>query len=504
MPIRFEIYRDGNRLTQFNPIGPMAVAPESVAVPADINFRDGILSLSRSDEQPMGIALLWDVGAIGAFHLETTRLPPRQKPYNLNVELARCRLMKIVQKQEDWNLFDFPKAERFTQRFHEAQSLFADALGKLDRPGEAAKIADQALLIAVELSEQLTIFHSDLLINRRKASNNFVKHIFGCRADPAVQNAKYKELLSTGFDYAVLPMDWKMLQPEEGVFKTEAVDEWVEMLSRKRTPIIAGPLIDLTDGHVPDWMYIWEHDFDTLRELAHEHVQRVVSRYRRSVAIWNIGAGLNTNNVFTLNYEQIIELTRLLVSQVKTMIPNAKTLVTIKHPFGEFNARGRFGVPPMAYAEMVAQSGINFDAFGLELEMGVPSPGTYTRDLFQISCLLDRFSTMSRPVFLTATTVPGRHTPDPSDRSDGKADPAGAGRWHRPWDLELQAEWINSVYRIALSKPYVESIAWGELADLRPIMPGAGLVDDMLRPKPSFLKVQELREHFHQFTFGRK
>ena len=42
--------------------------------------------------------------------------------------------------------------------------------------------------------------------------------------------------------------------------------------------------------------------------------------------------------------------------------------------------------------------GIAFDAFGLELEMGIPSPGTYTRDLFQISCMLDRFSTLNRPV----------------------------------------------------------------------------------------------------------
>lgn len=502
MPIKFEIYRDGTRLTQFVPVGPMGVAPESVAVPADISFRDGLLMLNKGDEQPMGLALLWDAGAIGAYHLETTRLPPRDRPYILNVELARCRLMKIMQKQEDWNLFDFPKAEKYTTRFKEAQVLFSDALGKLDQPGEAAKLADQCLAIAIDLSEQLAAFHGDLLLNRRKATNGFVRHIFGCRADLTVQNARYRESLATAFDYAVLPMDWKIFQPEEGAFKTEAVDEWVEALGRKRVPIVAGPLIDLTEGHVPDWMYIWEHDFDTLRELVYEYVQRVVTRYRKAVAVWNVCAGLNTNNVFTLSYEQIIELTRWLVTQVKTLMPNTKTLVTIKHPFGEFNARGRVGVPPMVYAEMVAQSGINFDAFGLELEMGVPSPGTYTRDLFQVSCMLDRFSTMARPVFLTAIGTPGRGTPDPSDRSDGKLDPAAGGRWRRPWDADLQAEWLAGVCRVALSKPYVESIAWGELADIRPAMPAGGLLDDMLKPKTVYTKMQELREQFH--PFGRK
>ena len=86
-------------------------------MPGDISFREGLLTLARSDEHPAGVALLWDLGPLGAYHMETTRLPPRDEPYNLNVELARFRLMKMVQKQEDWNLFDFPRAEKFNQRF---------------------------------------------------------------------------------------------------------------------------------------------------------------------------------------------------------------------------------------------------------------------------------------------------------------------------------------------------------------------------------------------------
>jgi hypothetical protein len=138
----------------------------------------------------------------------------------------------------------------------------------------------------------------------------------------------------------------------------------------------------------------------------------------------------------------------------------------------------------------------------LELEMGSPRPGTDTRDMFQVSCMLDRFATMGRPVFLTAVTAPGRNTPDLADRSEGKIDPAAAGRWHRPWDPELQAEWMAAVYRTALSKPFVESLAWGELADLRPGFPAGGMLDDMLKPKPVYNKLLELREQFH--PFGKK
>jgi hypothetical protein len=499
MSIRFEIYRDGARVMHFTPQAPMALGPESVPMPAEISFKDGYLIVTRTDEFAMGLALLWDAGPAGAFHLETTRLQSRDRAYNLNVELARARLMKIVQKQEDWNLFDFPKAEKFQARFKEAQNLFSDALGKADTAGEAAKLADQSLAISLELSEQLAVFHSDLLINRRKASNGFVKHIFGARVDPEVQNQKYKDTAAGSFDYVVLPTRWKQIQPQEQTFEAASVDEWVDALGRKRIPIIAGPLIDLTEGEVPDWMYIWEHDVDTLRELAYEQVQRVVTRYRKVISAWNVVAGIHTNSVFTLSFEQIIELTRLLVAQVKTLLPTARTMVTVKFPFGEYHARSRASVPPMLYAEMVAQAGISFEAFGVELEMGVPTPGSYMRDLFQFSSILDRFSTLGRPLFLTAIGVPGRGTTDPHDQSEGKLDPNQAGRWKRPWDAELQAEWLDAAYRLALSKPFVESIAWGNLADQGATLPAGGLLDDMLRPKLSFNKIQQLREQFHPF-----
>jgi hypothetical protein len=171
-------------------------------------------------------------------------------------------------------------------------------------------------------------------------------------------------------------------------------------------------------------------------------------------------------------------------------------MITLAHPFGEYHAHSRAAVPPLLYAEMLAQSGINFEAFSLELEMGVPAPGMFMRDLFQISSLLDKFSTLGRPVFVTAVAIPGRSTPDPNDSSEGRLDPSLGGRWHRPWDPQLQAEWMEAVYQVALSKPFVEAIAWSNLADMRQNVPGGGLFDDMLQPKPAFTKLQQLREKY--------
>ncbi len=88
-------------------------------------------------------------------------------------------------------------------------------------------------------------------------------------------------------------MSWKQFQPEEGTPAFEQLDEWIEQFSRKRILIIAGPLIDPQRGAVPDWLFIWEHDFDMPRELAYEFVQkRLLHRYRKAVAVWNVASGL--------------------------------------------------------------------------------------------------------------------------------------------------------------------------------------------------------------------
>jgi hypothetical protein len=58
---------------------------------------------------------------------------------------------------------------------------------------------------------------------------------------------------------------------------------------------------------------------------------------------------------------------------------------------------------------------------------------------------------------------------------------------------------MDAVYKLAFSKPYVESVAWADLADMSHSLPGGGLLDDMLKPKPSYNKLQDLREKFHQW-----
>ena len=65
MPVTFEIYREGKRLSEFAPVGAVAMGPESVPVQADISFEYALLMVNRQDANAVGVGLLWDMGAPG-------------------------------------------------------------------------------------------------------------------------------------------------------------------------------------------------------------------------------------------------------------------------------------------------------------------------------------------------------------------------------------------------------------------------------------------------------
>ncbi len=523
MPLLFEIYDGGRRLTSYRVRGAYAVGSESVPLPGRVEFEDGLLKVEAGDDgldygggssdpgdeasayaglqasaAALGVSLLWDTGTAGEFVLETTRLPPRDEPYVLNVELARHRLMRLVQKQEDWNLWELPPAAAAVAAAKRAQAMFAGALGLLhDRPAASVK-ADEALAAAVLAGEQLARVHAEMLLNRRRRTG-LPRTLVGIRADvseEAPRSAVYRNALVRNFDCVSIPMPWGQMQPEEESFATEGVDAAVEFVGRAKLPTIAGPLVDLTGGQAPEWLYLYENDFEALRDLAFAYVRAAATRYRRIVKLWNVVAGLHAAGGFGLSFEQMIELTRLLVGQVKAVAPGAKTLVTIKQPFGEYLAGppdASSVVPPMLYAEMVAQSGVQVDGFGVEIVMGRPGKGRYVRDLFQISAMLDRFAPLNKPVFVTCIACP--------DAAEATGDQAG--RWFRPWDRELQAAWLRDVYRLCISKPFVESVAWADLADgPRAMLPGSGLLDDMMQPKPSATALTELRAAARPYLRG--
>lgn len=491
--LKFHVYENGRLATQWSLRNAHLVGAEDLGVRSTITIEKGEILCEKTAIGPAALCLQFEVEGVGELMLQTCLLPEREEPYHLTLELARHRIMKMIAKQEDWNLFDLPDDHAASKRLLIAKKKFFEALSAVDDPGEADKLARMSLVASIDASEEMALSHADTLLKRRLEHGAVSRHVFGCGVALDQNLERLAPTLLANFDYVRFATSWRHLEPAEQEYNWGPLDGWCEWAFKNRLPILAGPVVSFTPDVVPDWLYIWEHDYDTVRDLLYEHVERVVTRYRSVVSLWNVVSGIHVNDHFSFNFEQLMDLTRMAMLLVKKVQPNAKTLIEITHPFGEYYAANQRSIPPMMYAEMVLQSGIPVDGFGVKLLMGQPTEGQFTRDLLQVSSLLDRFSGLGKPMHVTAVAVPS----EPGAQASG--DQPRAGFWRQPWSAHVQSHWLEAFYNITLSKNFVESVAWLDLADHdQSVMPHGALIKNNLQPKNAFRRLVTLRKSFQE------
>ncbi len=495
---RFLLFEEGRPATSVVLRNAYMIGADGSAMRADIAFIDGEIRCQKRESGVAAFATQVPVGDCGELTLQTCLLPERDEPYLLMLELARHRLMVLYNKLEDWGMFDIGPDHPVTKRADLARRLFIEALCyQRDDAAKADRLARDALIAAIDGSEELALAHADLLLSRRRATGSLPRHPIGCGVRLDQTNERLRAGLQANIDILYLPTPWKMLAPESSDYNWGPMDNWAEWAARHRMSIIAGPVVNFQPHSLPNWLYIWEHDYETVRDLIYEHVERVVTRYRNMVLAWNVVSGLHVNNHFTFNFEQLMDLTRMATMQVKKIQPAARALIEIQQPFGEYYSSNQRSIPPLMYADLAIQGAINFDGFSLKLLMGQAVPGQYTRDLMQISNLLDQFAGFGKPVYLTVAAPSEMVTQVMLASPDAgvPVDP-NSGFWRRPWSQVVQSHWLEAIMQIAMSKPFVESVVWCDLVDHADIeLPLGGLLSEDLQPKGAFRRLLSFRRN---------
>ncbi|TVQ64770.1 MAG: hypothetical protein EA379_00820 [Phycisphaerales bacterium] len=498
------------------------IGPDDIPVPAEIDFEKGEIRCQKSSSGAAALCLLFDSGANGDLMLQTCLLPERERPYLLSLELARHRIMLFLNKLEEWLHCELSPEDEAMTLFERARGAFTTALTADRTPEgtyspEQVRLARESLRLAIDASERLALLVAEHTLARRLGApanaNGLANAPIGCVVRPAQGGEALQRIVRESFDFLVAPMRWTDLEPSEGEYAFTQTDKWIEWAARTaKMPVMGGPLIDLRPGCTPDWLGIWDNDYETLREVVYGHLKQVVGRYRKAVNRWVVGSGLHLNTSFSLTLEHLMDLTRICVMVVRKMQPNAKIYLEIDQPFGEHYAAHPSSAPPLLYAEMVSQHGLSIDAFALRVQMGGGMAGRATRDMMQLSAMLDAYSQFDKPLIVSAMGAPSTPPPAATDDADADAEDPGPDRstrdpgyWRGPWSPESQAEWLMHALTIALGKPYVQSVAWSDLYDSPPgadcdDMPGAGLISGEGRAKPAMHRMAQIRRAMRDRT----
>ncbi len=487
------------------------IGPEDLPAAGEVAIEDDSIVVRCESPDSRGIAVRLDADALcrsdlglGETTLLTCLLPQRERPYDLVLELARRRLMLLLNKIEEWSLFEGDVGS-LIDRSREAFTEALVAAGGADGPSaDAREQAFEALRVILDASRSLALSQRQSTLPARLSGELHAmaveryeraqqepappgapillagttgvilpgRPLLGCEVDPRIFSEGLARIVASSCDFLSTPLRWSDLEPSEGTYSFAATDRWIEWAVRTaKMPVAGGPLIDFRPSRTPDWLEIWENDHETLRDLVAEHVKQIVTRYRRTIRRWSVVNGLAVNRYFPMDFEQMIDLTRIAVTIVRRLHPQANIIVEIDQPWGEYCSSVSRAIPPLAFAEMTQQAQIPADGFALRLSVA-QDDASWTYDPMEVSAMLDRYAAcLERPILITGLGAPAE----------------GHG-----FDEGRQRAWFDEMMGVLLAKPYIHSVCWQSLYDTEGTSP-VGLISRAGVPRPVAHRFAEIR-----------
>ncbi|KPJ62379.1 hypothetical protein AMK68_05000 [candidate division KD3-62 bacterium DG_56] len=453
-----------------------------------IDTEDGRAICRKIAQEPFAISLRYEVTGFGDVYFVADNLGRGYRagePINLVYEFARSRMghARKIQKAAREAGCDLKPTTR--GRINKAQALLNRAHRTPDTE-ERSRLGYQSLQESAWAGEMALLDKARFDVGKRgwRPGFRFGANAFRYGADPKYEQ-RFEELLNFG----TTPFYTKAFEPKEGEYKWDRPEDIAAWLNGAGLTAKGHPVLWFYPGTTPD--YLKQKSFEEIRQWVHDRTPTIIEHYAGSIDIWDIINEPHVQNVLNFTLDQMVDITRVVSEQTREANPNAVRIVNSCCLWAEY-MKGQFGpdvrvCSPLEFLERLRAAKVDYDIVGLQLYY----PG---RDLLEISRMIDRFERFGKPVHITELAVPSSAEGDPHSHWKGPDAVRAMGCWHRPWDQDLQAEWVEQFYTICYSKPFVEAVTWWDFADYRPghFFPHGGFLDHEYTPKGSFFRLQQL------------
>jgi GH35 family endo-1,4-beta-xylanase len=452
------------------------------------SWSEALLLVERTTSQSGCVSVPWKVGALDTRILSTSTLMERSRPYQLEVELARGLLHRTRSRLFLWELQGFTPSESLKAELQGATREFSLAATSQQEPAEAAVAANRAITAGIAVADGLVAEYAKQAIAARKQQAP-ISTLIGVHLPDALPSVEMRRQLVDACNIVQLPISWRAIEQYEGQHDWSATDAQLAWAQKAGLKVAAGPLLRLDDLGMPDWMVLWEDNFDSLAKQMVEHVRAVVTRYTGRVHLWHVASRVNTGKLLSLEEEQRLQLVAMALEAIRKIDPRTPTVVSFDQPWAEYLAHQDEDLAPQHYADTLVRADLGVSGLGLEINAGFYPGGSGHRPGFELGRLLDQWSIWGLPLMVSLTTASAM-PPDPLARSKAAVEMATT-------DLQqAQHQWASSVLPLLLARNTVQVILWNQLNDHLPHeLPHAGLFDAEQQPKPTLALIRELRKN---------
>ncbi len=473
----------------------------------------GVTISDTEGHDRFGVNVKWFVEGFGYLFLtadnggEGYALPPegQTRRLSLNVELARSRVLRNRRRLAQHAQQGYA-AGREVQGYHDLSEGYLEDAEKAGDEASRGAWAQQALLYALRGGEALELGYADWAIARRGPRSDF---FFGCDARAFYQMETpelFMQRFADVFDFATVTYVWTHegvigdFERQEDDYNFEFRDAIVRRMRQHDITVEGRPLLWFHTWVTPDW--IKAKSFDDLKRYTEKHVRTTVGHYGDDIWAWEIVNEFHDwANEVMLSPDQIVELTKFACDVAADAAPGVRRLVNHCCPFAEYVQMGQYsGWPdqparyrqrtPRQFTRDLVDAGVDFTHIGQQ--MYFPE-----RDLQDSILLVERFEEFQKPVHLSEVGCPGGPT-EQSVRLGTVPIPDGPYAWHRPWDEDTQADWLEGIYTLAYSKDFVEGAHWFDFVDPHFYIPSGGLLRSPKgEPKEAYRRLQALQRRWN-------
>ncbi|MDZ4659492.1 MAG: endo-1,4-beta-xylanase [Bythopirellula sp.] len=448
------------------------------------------LVVERSNNESGSVYVPWRVDGQGQCFLATGTLMERQHPYLLEVELARGLIQRIRNRLFIWEFLGMITPVELNQQLQLATRNFSRAATMQSNHVDAAEHANTAIAQALEMSEAMVgVYAQQAMASRQQQTP--VSTLMGVALGPKLPSVETRRKLVDACNIIQIPIGWRAIEQREGKRNWKHTDEQLAWCQQAGLKVSAGPLLQMDDRGIPDWLVLWDGDFDNLMKLFLDHVKSVVSRYAGRVHLWQVASRVNTGKMLSLEEEQRLHLVAHALDLVRKLDPRTPTVVSFDQPWAEYLGAQTEDLAPSHYADALVRADLGISGFALEINAGFRPGGSVHRPTFEWGRLLDQWSMWGLPLMACISTA-SAESRDPSARKNIDVSfPSGMNQS----DQDPQRYWAGAILPMLLARSAVQVVLWNQLTDSEPHeFPHAGLFDGKGQPKPTLDLMRDLRK----------
>jgi endo-1,4-beta-xylanase len=469
----------------------------------------GIRISDTGGRDRFGVNVRWNVEGFGYLFLtadnagEYYELPPRgrERELNLNYELARSRVARNRRRVALHAPSGWRPSREIAAYIDMSEGYLHDA-ARASGETQRAVLSQSALLYAIKAGEGLELEAARFIIERRGYREDFLA---GCDARGYYQMknmADFMPLFSDVFNFATITYVWEHegvinnFEPEEGQLDFEYRDSLLRKLEAENIGVIGRPLFWFHTWVTPDW--IREKSFDQLLKYVEQHTRRVVTYYGDRIYAWEIVNEFHDwANEVQVTPDQAVELSKLAFDVAADAAPNVHRQVNNCCAFAEYVQMQQWSGQPAKYPQRTPwQFTRDLIDAGCDITMVGQQMYFPYRDLQDTLIMTERFAEFEKPVHWSEIGAPGGAT-DRSVKLGTVPLPEEPHVWHRHWDEELQADWLEGMFTLGYSKPWMEAVNWFDFLDPHSYIDNGGLLRTPAgEPKAAYNRLKRLREEW--------